>query len=200
MFLSEMKKHKLPISIGAIIGISLSILLTLPDKGDHCIDQYEQARFKQFSRIERRIKKMNAKALSSEIADAIMTSHDQTGLDPFLLTALFEQESTFNHLARGANGEKGLAQTVKSTAEDLGINWEDAQDIELSVDAGARYLAMHIRRYKNVRRALERYNGSYRKKEYAQEVLNRYIDITLSQETENERVHIATSGVGAKSN
>lgn len=122
-------------------------------------------------KIERRIllvaaSHRNAKTRAAVTADAtrisaaVMAASQRYGLDPATLAAQIEQESAYDALATGAEGERGLMQLLESTASGLDVEWGRAYDIETNIDAGARYLAYHLsaagRRYDV---ALMRYNG-----------------------------------------
>lgn len=79
-------------------------------------------------------------------------------LDPILLFALMQQESTFNPQAVGAAGERGLMQLTRTTAGEVGLSWDDAFRVPANTCAGAAYLAQHVSE-RGVERGLLRYNG-----------------------------------------
>lgn len=79
-------------------------------------------------------------------------------LDPILLFALMQQESTFNPQAVGDAGERGLMQLTRTTAGEVGLSWDDAFRIPANTCAGAAYLAQHVSD-RGVERGLLRYNG-----------------------------------------
>lgn len=79
-------------------------------------------------------------------------------LDPHLLAALVQQESNFNAGAISVDSAQGLTQMIPGTAEMLGVT--DPHDPRQSVDAGARYLKMLLKRFRgNVEFALAGYNA-----------------------------------------
>ncbi len=124
------------------------------------------------------IKQTNKKAPAEAIAQAILVGSSLYKVDPFLLAAVIWQESHYFPEAIGTSGEKGLMQITRGTAGRLQLNWDTAFDILQNVDAGAKYLALHIEEYKDVDRALSRYNGGSKK--YAAEVKEKYLRIIWS--------------------
>ena len=81
----------------------------------------------------------------------------ETGLDPKLLHALVIIESAYNTRAVSPFGAMGLTQLMPGTARELGVS--DAFDTEQNLRAGARYLAMQIGRFSDIRLALAAYNS-----------------------------------------
>jgi hypothetical protein len=89
-------------------------------------------------------------ALISKIAS-------ETGLDPKLLHALVIIESAYNVRAVSPVGARGLTQLMPGTAAELGVR--DVYDTEQNLRAGARYLAIQIGRFSDIRLALAAYNS-----------------------------------------
>jgi soluble lytic murein transglycosylase-like protein len=81
----------------------------------------------------------------------------ETGLDPKLLHALVIIESAYNVRAVSPVGARGLTQLMPGTAAELGVR--DVYDTEQNLRAGARYLAIQIRRFSDIRLALAAYNS-----------------------------------------
>jgi hypothetical protein len=81
----------------------------------------------------------------------------ETGLDPKLLHALVIIESAYNVRAVSPVGARGLTQLMPGTAAELGVR--DVYDTEQNLRAGARYLAIQIGRFSDVRLALAAYNS-----------------------------------------
>jgi len=79
------------------------------------------------------------------------------GLDPALLAALVDVESSFNPRAVSYAGAMGLAQVMPVTAGELGLS--DPYDPAANLDAGARYLAWLLGRYGRLDLALAAYNA-----------------------------------------
>jgi soluble lytic murein transglycosylase-like protein len=78
-------------------------------------------------------------------ADMIRHAAERHGLDPVLLTAMAEVESSFDPAAVSHKGARGLLQLMPETAERFGV--EDAFDASQNVDGGARYLRWLLERY-----------------------------------------------------
>lgn len=123
-----------------------------------------------FLMIKKRIETINESAPSSRIAIEIIKASESTGIDPYWLTAVIEQESHYHVNAVGKDGERGLTQIMHSTAKEVGLPWSQAFDVEQNIDAGARYLAQHYENTGSMRAALVRYNGA---PEYARLVIGR---------------------------
>jgi soluble lytic murein transglycosylase-like protein len=81
----------------------------------------------------------------------------ETGLDPKLLHALVIIESAYNTRAVSPVGAMGLTQLMPGTARELGVS--NAFDTEQNLRAGARYLAIQIGRFSDIRLALAAYNA-----------------------------------------
>lgn len=95
---------------------------------------------------------------SNQPLDRVITRiANETGLDPKLLHALVIIESAYDHRAISPVGAKGLTQLMPGTAADLGVR--DAFDSEENLRAGARYLAIQIGRFSDIRLALAAYNS-----------------------------------------
>jgi soluble lytic murein transglycosylase-like protein len=89
-------------------------------------------------------------ALISQIAN-------ETGLDPKLLHALVIVESAYDIGAVSPVGARGLTQLMPGTARELGVT--NAFDTEQNLRGGARYLAIQIGRFGDLRLALAAYNS-----------------------------------------
>jgi hypothetical protein len=81
----------------------------------------------------------------------------ETGLDPKLLHALVIIESAYNVRAVSPVGARGLTQLMPGTATELGVR--DVFNTEQNLRAGARYLAIQIGRFSDIRLALAAYNA-----------------------------------------
>ena len=89
-------------------------------------------------------------AMISQIAN-------ETGLDPKLLHALVIVESAYDIAAVSPVGARGLTQLMPATARELGVT--NAFDTEQNLRGGARYLAIQIGRFGDLRLALAAYNS-----------------------------------------
>jgi hypothetical protein len=95
---------------------------------------------------------------SNQPLDALITKIAvETGLDPKLLHALVIIESAYNTRAVSPVGAMGLTQLMPGTARELGVS--NAFDTEQNLRAGARYLAIQIGRFSDIRLALAAYNS-----------------------------------------
>jgi soluble lytic murein transglycosylase-like protein len=95
---------------------------------------------------------------SNQPLDALITKIAiETGLDPKLLHALVIIESAYNTRAVSPVGAMGLTQLMPGTARELGVS--NAFDTEQNLRAGARYFAIQIGRFSDIRLALAAYNS-----------------------------------------
>lgn len=95
--------------------------------------------------------KEDLKQLASEAGE-------RNQIDPALVHAIVQQESSWNPRAVSIKGALGLMQLMPGTAQDLGVT--DAFDPEQNLDAGTRYLRALLERYDgNLDFALAAYNA-----------------------------------------
>lgn len=118
----------------------------------------------------------------------ILVAAERRGIDPLLVAAVVQTESSFNEQAVSSKGAVGLMQVMPSTARDFGIT--DVHDPGQNLDAGACYLAHLLRRFEgDLVLALAGYNagpGSVRRfhglppfretRNFTESVLRRYIE------------------------
>ncbi|MFH1414962.1 MAG: lytic transglycosylase domain-containing protein [Elusimicrobiota bacterium] len=90
----------------------------------------------------------------------ILKASEEFDLDPFLIKAVIEVESQFNHRAVSRRGAKGLMQLMPVTAKILGV--EDRFNAESNIYGGARHIRGLIDRYKSVEKALGFYYAGRR--------------------------------------
>lgn len=93
---------------------------------------------------------------SDEIEAAVMNAAYNTGLDPNLIRAVIQTESSFRTNAVSSCGAQGLMQLMPGTAKELGV--KDSFDAYQNVNGGATYLKKQIDRFGDVRLALAAYN------------------------------------------
>lgn len=90
--------------------------------------------------------------------DGIVTRiANETGIDPKLLHALIIVESAYDPNAVSPVGAAGLTQLMPGTARELGVT--NRFDVEANLRGGARYLALQIARFGDLRLALAAYNS-----------------------------------------
>jgi soluble lytic murein transglycosylase-like protein len=95
---------------------------------------------------------------ASQPLDTLITQiASETGLDAKLLHALVIVESAYDPAAVSPVGARGLTQLMPGTARELGVS--NAFDIEQNLRGGARYLAIQIGRFGDLRLALAAYNS-----------------------------------------
>ncbi|MGQ0735492.1 MAG: lytic transglycosylase domain-containing protein [Acidobacteriota bacterium] len=76
------------------------------------------------------------------LIDAVSRRHD---VDPVLVHAVVQVESNYQPRARSHKGARGLMQVLPATGRDLGIS--NLFDPEANLEAGVRYLKMHLARF-----------------------------------------------------
>jgi hypothetical protein len=91
-------------------------------------------------------------------ADEIERAARAHQLDPFLVAAMVEAESSFRPLVASHKGAVGLMQLMPGTALEMGV--EDPQQPRANLEAGTRYLKRLLRRYDgDIVLALAAYNA-----------------------------------------
>ena len=110
-------------------------------------------------RMIQRVMRVNPKAPAERIVDSVLRWSDRFEVSPVLVLAMIEQESHYHVKAIGPFGERGLMQIHRNTAPRLGLNWNQAFDIDKNIEAGVKYLSWHLTKFGNERKALVRYNG-----------------------------------------
>jgi len=133
-----------------------------------------------------------APGFRKQLPELIVNESNKYGHDPFLLTALIITESSFNNWARSRRGALGLMQirpeTAVAMAREIQRPWKgkpSLYDPGVNIALGAYYLDKLIKRFGNLRLALEAYNhgptklSGYIKKgrpptEYSRRVINHY--------------------------
>ncbi len=93
---------------------------------------------------------------TEEIDTAIAQAAQSTGLDPSLIRAVIQAESSFRTNAVSSCGAQGLMQLMPATADEMGV--EDAFDAGDNVMGGAGYLKKMLNRFGDIRLALAAYN------------------------------------------
>jgi len=94
----------------------------------------------------------------NKFATEIAAAATRHGVDVGLLTALVEQESSFNPQAVSPVGAQGLTQLMPATARSLGVT--NPMDPVQNLNGGAKYLAQMMREFNgDTRLALAAYNA-----------------------------------------
>ncbi len=132
------------------------LLVAIRAQGE--IVKFKRERLRQG--MVRYVQSVNPQAPAEEIASATMLAYERYGIDPILLLAQQHVESHFRPDAVSETGARCLMQIVKRTAErELHVKWDKVFDIHTCIDAGARYMLRHLKRYGDVNAALARYCG-----------------------------------------
>jgi len=88
----------------------------------------------------------------------ILAAADRQSLDPLLVAAVVQTESSFNKEAVSPRGALGLMQMMPTTAEQLGV--ADVLHPTQNLNAGVNYLAYLLRRFdRDLVKALAGYNA-----------------------------------------
>lgn len=93
---------------------------------------------------------------SGEVESAIESAAQSTGLDPDLLRAVIQVESSFRTDAVSGAGAQGLMQLMPGTAKEMGVS--DPFNAYQNVSGGAGYLEKLLNRFGDIRLALAAYN------------------------------------------
>ncbi len=99
-----------------------------------------------------------AKSALGDLDRIVHEASARHSVDPALVRAVIETESSWNPAAVSRRGAVGLMQLVPGTAKRLGV--DDAMNPERNVDGGVRYLRTLLDRYNgNLDLALAAYNA-----------------------------------------
>jgi soluble lytic murein transglycosylase-like protein len=98
-----------------------------------------------------------------------------TLLPPGLVMAVLDVESGFDHWAVSSAGAVGLMQVMPFWPERLGMHRYELTHIEQNLHMGCAILRFYLdAEHRDVRKALERYNGSVGHREYPDRVIVRW--------------------------
>lgn len=100
----------------------------------------------------------SSKSYTGKYANAVNKYASDYGIDPNLIAAIIQQESTFNPNAGSSAGARGLMQLMPGTAKEMGV--KDITNPADNIAGGTRYFAQMLQRYKgDVELALMAYNA-----------------------------------------
>ena len=103
-----------------------------------------------------------SKAWSLTLAGYFIDAGKKYNLDPKVLMAIAQRESTFRSKATNPYGIKGMMQTSDHLARLYGYKPSSLYQAKVSIDVGARYLAAMKKKFGNYTKALSGYvYGSY---------------------------------------
>jgi len=125
-------------------------------------------------------------ALTMPYGKLIHEKSQKYGVDPALVAAVIEQESSFKPRARSQAGARGLMQLMPETGRDMGA--QNLYDPNQNIDAGVRYIKyLNARFHGDLKKTLAAYNAGegnvqrYRgippfreTRRYVQQVLRKY--------------------------
>ncbi|RXZ77141.1 lytic transglycosylase domain-containing protein [Paenibacillaceae bacterium] len=98
------------------------------------------------------------KAAPAEYEQLIQAASAKYGVDPTLIKAVIQTESSFRNDVVSSSGAKGLMQLMDGTAQGLGVT--NSFDPAQNIDGGTRYLAYLLTKYEgNELAALAAYNA-----------------------------------------
>jgi len=98
-----------------------------------------------------------------------------TSLPPGLVLAVLDVESRFDRWAVSNSGAVGLMQVMPFWPEQLGMHRRELVTMEANIRMGCAILRHYLEtEHHDVRRALGRYNGSLRGREYPDRVVTRW--------------------------
>jgi soluble lytic murein transglycosylase-like protein len=93
----------------------------------------------------------------------------RAGLDPQIVLSVITIEGRFNKYAIGTSGEKGMMQIMPFWMEQIGSNNQNLFDVQTNIRYGCTILRYYLKQeHGNMIRALARYNGALRLKNYAE--------------------------------
>ncbi len=96
-------------------------------------------------------------------------------LPPGLVLAVLDVESRFDRWAVSSTGAVGLMQVMPFWPEQLGMRRRELVSMEANIRMGCAILRHYLEaEHRDVRRALGRYNGSVRSREYPDRVVTRW--------------------------
>jgi len=97
------------------------------------------------------------------VARTLVGEAEAAGIDPLLVLALIEVESSYDPGALSERGARGLMQlrepTLRREVERAGLEWGDAHDPAVNVQAGIRYLRRLLDAFGHEEVALMAYNA-----------------------------------------
>ncbi len=100
-----------------------------------------------------------------QLARFICRESQEYGIDPRLIIALIQTESSFRNEALSPAGARGLMQirfhTAREIAREMGIEWKGVKILyepQLNIRMGTYYLAKMLKRFEDLELALTAYN------------------------------------------
>lgn len=100
-----------------------------------------------------------AATYSGRYQEHINSAAARHGVPSALIAAVIGAESNYVAGAVSPKGARGLMQVMPGTAASMGYNPDDMFKPAIAIDAGTRYLAIQLNRFKQVDLALAAYNA-----------------------------------------
>lgn len=102
--------------------------------------------------------KAKSESIKNQISDGVLKASEKYGVDPNLILAVIQTESSFNPDVVSSAGAVGLMQIMPANFKHLGLT--DPYNIEQNIDAGTKLLKEYLDKYNgNEEMALMAYNG-----------------------------------------
>ena len=97
-------------------------------------------------------------AYSGKYSTEINRAATTYNIDPHLIAAVIQAESSFNPNAKSGAGARGLMQLMPATAKELGV--KDSYNVEQNIMGGVKYLAQQLKTFGgDLQKALAAYNA-----------------------------------------
>ena len=193
-------------TVSSTRGRSPGSLTSVPFPGEESLANAVLTRAESFEQFVSLTSSDQAALQGVPFADLIGPIARRHGVDPLLVAAVIEAESSFDPHAVSPVGAIGLMQVMPVTASDLGSS--DPAEISVprkNVDIGTRYLARLLRRFEgNVALAVAAYNAGpgavsrfgglppyAETQHYVERVLSRYVSSLRAALPADERTSLA---------
>ncbi len=97
------------------------------------------------------------KPTPAELKGKIEQAASNNGIDPALLDAIVQAESSYDTQSVSKVGARGLTQLMPQTAVEMGVT--NPFDPDQNLHGGAKYLSSLLKRFPNVEHAVAAYNA-----------------------------------------
>ncbi len=127
------------------------------------------------------IRKINpnvSKTKSKTMAGYFISKGEKYNLDPKVLMAIAQNESTFYTNAKSPYGYKGLMQTSDALARKYGYKPSSLYKAQVSIEVGARYLSTMKKKFKTYTKSLSAYaygEGAVKSGNYSKAIANKLL-------------------------